>query len=126
MRRLFILTAMGLVSLGVPLSSVSAVTLTMGNNVGVPNSSDGGIASDVRTDIDLLNPANATGTVDTATFGWSSSGCTNAVKIKFFRRSGDTLTLTDERGPFNGNPSSTVALSPAVNIQVRESMLKTI
>jgi hypothetical protein len=117
MRRLFILTAMGLVSLGVPLSSVSAVTLTMGNNVGVPNSSDGGIASDVRTDIDLLNPANATGTVDTATFGWSSSGCTNAVKIKFFRRSGDTLTLTDERGPFNGNPSSTVALSPAVNIQ---------
>jgi hypothetical protein len=92
-----------------------AQVLTVGNSV-THNGGDGSVA-DVRTDIDLVNPASATGTVDTATFGWSAVGCTNAVKIKFFRRSGDTLTLVAERGPFTTAVSNTVALAPPVSIQ---------
>jgi len=115
MRRFLILTALGFVAFLTQVTSASAVSLTMGNTVGTPNSSDPAIAT-VRTDIDLLSPASATGTVDTATFGWSAS-CTNAAKIKFFRRSGDTLTMTAERGPFNTTGSDTVALSPAVDVQ---------
>src|SRR5262245_36349512 len=114
MRRFLILTALGLASLWVQLPSASAVSLTMGNAVS-PNSSDA-VISTVQTDIDLLSPASATGTVDTATFGWSAS-CLNAAKIKFFRRSGDTLTMIAERGPFNTTSSNSVSLSPSVSVQ---------
>jgi hypothetical protein len=41
-------------------------------------------------------------------------------KIKFFRRSGDTLTMFAERGPFDtggGRTVHNVALSPGVNVQ---------
>lgn len=97
--------------------SVVAVTLTIGNDVNVPNASDGAIAS-IRTDIDLVNPASHSGAVATAKFYWASSSCFNAVKIKFFRRVGDTLTLTAERGPFSPTTNVyTAALSPSVSVQ---------
>lgn len=84
---------------------------------GSPNSSDSAIAS-VRTDIDLVSPASATGTVTSVHVYWSSSGCTNAIKIKFFRRSGNTLTMTAERGPFSSVGSdNTFAMSPVVPVQ---------
>lgn len=91
--------------------------LTIGPGFGgSPNSSDLAIAS-VRTDVDLVSPASATGSVSSVHFYWSSSGCTNAVKIKFFRRSGNTLTMTAERGPFSpAGGDNTVAISPTVSV----------
>jgi len=94
-----------------------AVTLTVGNDVTTPNSSDGNIGA-TRTDIDLVHPATHSGNVASAKVYWSSAGCTNALKIKFFRRVGDTLTLTAERGPFT--PASnlyTATLTPPVAVQ---------
>ncbi len=92
--------------------------LTIGPNFsGSPNASDLAIAA-TRTDIDLVSPANATGSVTSVHLYWSSSGCTNAVKIKFFRRSGNTLTMTAERGPFTpSGGESNLAMSPAVSVQ---------
>jgi hypothetical protein len=64
-----------------------------------------------------VSPASATGSVTSAQFFWSSGGCTNAVKIKFFRRTGNTLTMTAERGPFTpSGGASSVTLSPAVPV----------
>jgi hypothetical protein len=115
MRRPVFLAVSGVLALFISSLSASAASLTLGNLVGSPNSSDV-VLSTVRTDIDLINPANASGTVDTASFGWSAV-CSNAAKIKFFRRSGDTLTMIAERGPFNTTGSDTVTLSPPVDIQ---------
>src|SRR6185436_6158075 len=75
------------------LSSATLVgqVLTIGPGFsGSPNASDSNVAA-VRTDIDLVSPASATGTVTSVHVYWSQSGCTNALKIKFFRRSGNTL-----------------------------------
>jgi hypothetical protein len=94
-----------------------AVTLTMGNDIPSPNSSDSTVAA-TRTDIDLVHPASHTGSVSSAKVYWSQAGCASALKIKFFRRVGDTLTLTAERGPFtSGAGLFTVTLTPAVNVQ---------
>ncbi len=84
---------------------------------GSPNSSDSAVGP-VRTDIDLVSPANATGTVSSVHVYWSSIGCTNAIKIKFFHRSGNILTMTAERGPFTSSGSdNTLAMSPVVSVQ---------
>ncbi len=84
---------------------------------GSPNASDSAVGP-VRTDIDLVSPANATGTVSSVHVYWSSIGCTNAIKIKFFHRSGNTLTMTAERGPFTSSASdNTFAMSPVVPVQ---------
>jgi len=84
---------------------------------GSPNSSDSAVAA-TRTDIDLVSPASATGSVTSVHVYWSSSGCTNAIKIKFFHRTGNTLTMTTERGPFSSSGSdNTFAMSPAVPVQ---------
>ncbi|HNX49780.1 MAG TPA: hypothetical protein PLS53_04710 [Thermoanaerobaculaceae bacterium] len=93
-------------------AGMSAQGLTVGNNVTTPNSSDGNIGV-VRTVIDLAHPANATGNLTSATFYWANTGCTNAVKVKVFRRVGDTFTLVAERGPFSPTSSPfTTPLSP--------------
>lgn len=91
--------------------------LTIGPGFGgSPNSSDSAVAP-VRTDIDLAGPASATGSVTSVHVYWSAIGCTNAFKIKFFRRSGNTLTMTAERGPFTSSASDmTLAISPAVSV----------
>src|SRR3954471_24020044 len=84
---------------------------------GTPNSSDSNVAP-VRTDIDLVSPASATGTVSSVHVYWSQSGCANALKIKFFRRSGNTLTMTAERGPFSSaGADNNFAMSPVVPVQ---------
>jgi hypothetical protein len=81
-----------------------------------PNSSDLNVAP-VRTDIDLASPASATGSVTSVHVYWSSTGCMNALKIKFFRRSGNTLTMTAERGPFTSSTNDmTLAMSPSVPV----------
>ncbi|MBV9067187.1 MAG: hypothetical protein JO093_08270 [Acidobacteria bacterium] len=92
--------------------------LTIGSAFsGAPNASDLNVAA-VRTDIDLTAPASGTGTVTSAHIYWSQSGCSTAIKIKFFRRSGNTLTMTAERGPFSSvGADNTFAMSPAVSVQ---------
>jgi len=81
-----------------------------------PNSSDLNVAP-VRTDIDLVGPASGTGTVTSVHVYWSQSGCSNAIKIKFFRRSGNTLTMTAERGPFSSvGADNNFTMSPAVPV----------
>src|SRR5882724_4183688 len=91
--------------------------LTIGPGFGgSPNSSDTAIGP-TRTDIDLVSPASGTGTVTSVHVYWSSSGCTNAMKIKFFHRTGNTLTMTAERGPFTpAGGDNTLAMSPAVSV----------
>ena len=81
-----------------------------------PNASDLNVAP-VRTDIDLVGPASGTGSVTSVHLYWSQSGCTNAIKIKFFRRSGNTLTMTAERGPFSSvGADNNFTMSPAVPV----------
>jgi hypothetical protein len=70
------------------------------------------------TAVDLTAPATGSGDMTTATFVWSLAPCPGTVKIKFFRRSGDTLLFLAERGPFDVNTTTqAVALSPAVSVQ---------
>src|SRR5256885_5017378 len=101
-------------------SILSAQTVTVGVDLPSVNASDNN-AGPIRTDISLDNPATGNGTISTVKFGWSTS-CTGAAKIKFFRRSGNTFTMTAERGPFDttsagtGN-NNTVTLSPPVAVQ---------
>jgi hypothetical protein len=96
--------------------TAGAATLTIGNRVVQGNSSDPASGT-VRTNIDLVHPATHSGTVDTARLEWTTA-CSNAVKIKFFRRVGDTLTMIAERGPFNTTPLSfSVTLAPPVALQ---------
>jgi hypothetical protein len=97
-------------------SSLFAVTLTVGNDVPAPNSSDGNVGL-IRTDIDLVHPATHTGSITSAKLYWSATGCTNAFKIKIFRRIGDRLTMIAERGPFTPTTNVyTAALTPAVAV----------
>jgi hypothetical protein len=100
-----------------PASFAGAQTVQMGTNIASPNSGDFTIA-DVRTDIDLVRPATATGVVDSASFQWSVLGCPAAVEIKFFRRQGDTLVFLTERGPFDTAAAPTpVSLVPPVAVE---------
>ena len=97
-------------------SGVGAQGVIMGNTV-TPNAGDA-VVSDVRTDIDLVNPASATGTINTATFTWSTAPCPSAVKIKVFRRQGDNLIFIAERGSFDVTATSmTVSLAPAIPVE---------
>ena len=70
------------------------------------------------TAVDLSSPATGSGDMVSAAFIWSVAPCASTVKIKFFRRSGDTLLFLAERGPFNVNATTdSVLLSPAVSVQ---------
>ena len=110
-RTLLALLAFGLAA------SLAAQSLQMGTNVGSPNTSDINIAT-IRTDIDLVHPADATGLVDTARFSWSNTSCPAAVKIKFFRRQGSTVSFVAERGPFDSTATvNTVSLTPPVEVE---------
>jgi len=93
---------------------VSAQTATVGNLLGAV--ANAGTPSGVQTLVELSSSATAAGSLNSATFSWSSGGCLASVKIKFFRPSGDTLLFLTERGPFNSSPF-TVALSPPVTVQ---------
>jgi hypothetical protein len=70
------------------------------------------------TAVDLAFPATGSGQMTSAAFVWSSAPCAATVKIKFFRRTGDTLIFVSERGPFDvTNTSNAVALTPPVPVQ---------
>ena len=112
MKRLFLIAAF------VFCSSAFANTLTIGEAlVGSGDIGDIDAGSTAQTDIDLGDPATASGTIDTVLFPWrTGSGCTDSVKIKFFRRNGNTLTMFAERGPFTVNANNTITLSPPVAV----------
>jgi hypothetical protein len=103
------------VATGVTPGGTSATT-TVGNSVPNPNSADAFVFPTPYTDVDLVNPASFAGSLTTATFAWSNSSCVSALKIKFFRPSGQNLVFLTERGPFDSSPT-TVTLSPTVPIQ---------
>src|SRR3954466_599515 len=108
--RLFVVLALTTGSLFAQLTIGAAFS-------GAPNGSDQNVAP-TRTDIDLTGPASGTGTVTSVHVFWSSTGCSNAIKIKFFRRSGNTLTMTTERGPFSSvGTDNNFTMSPAVPVQ---------
>ncbi len=111
MKKMALLAAFLLVS-----SNAFGQALTVGTTYGgSPNSSDSAV-SPTRTDVSL-QPASANGTIDTVHVYWSSLGCTNALKIKFFHRTGNALTLSAERGPFTSTASDmTIPMSPAVTV----------
>ena len=104
----------------VPASGQSTPT-TVGNAVANANSSDAFLFPIPYTDVSLAGPATYAGSLTTATFGWSSIGCSQALKLKFFRPTGRDLVFLAERGPFDSFPT-TVTLSPPVQIQTGDLM----
>jgi len=98
------------------VSSAFGQALTIGLQYGgSPNASDSAVAT-VRTDIRLA-PATANGTISSVHVYWSSSPCANVIKIKFFHRTGNTLTPYADRGPFTATTSdNTFTMTPAVNV----------
>src|SRR4051794_1974761 len=98
-------------------AAVSA-QVTVGVLPNTLNSSDANFPTP-QTDVSLENPATGSGVITTVSFGWNSS-CSAVAKIKFFRRAGNTLTMTTERGPFDtlsGRTVQVVTLSPGVDVQ---------
>lgn len=54
-----------------------------------------------RTYVNLAGPATADGTIRAVAFRTTTgNGCDDVVKIKFFRRSGNSLSVVAETGPF--------------------------
>lgn len=94
-------------------SVLGAATLSMGGLGGVDQESDQAFA-EVRTDIALSSLATASGTIDSAWVSWSVEGCSAAVKIKVFRRVGDSLVFVAERGPFTPGQ---IALTPPIAVE---------
>ncbi|MGZ8833423.1 MAG: hypothetical protein ACXW19_09560, partial [Thermoanaerobaculia bacterium] len=72
----------------------------------------------MATLIDLARPATATGTISAIRYYWPTGPCPSAFKIKFFHRTGDTLKMSEERGPFGSSTSGpgTIALSAPVAV----------
>ena len=98
--------------------SVAVAQISVGVMPATLNSSDANFPTP-QTDVSLENPATGSGSIDTVTFGWNAT-CTGAAKIKFFRRTGNTLNMFAERGPFNtfaaGRVTQVIPLSPAVGV----------
>jgi hypothetical protein len=99
-------------------SAAAGQTLVVG-----PTFSGGGTIAEfnqgpVQTDIDLSVPAPADGTVTSVHFGWQQAGCANVVKIKFFHRVGNNITMTDERGPLPSvQTDNLITLTPPVSVR---------
>lgn len=74
----------------------------------------------VQTNFQLSAPANVDASVTSATFGWSTSPCPAAVKIKFFRpvapgNPTPAFSFLEERGPFDvTQPINTTGFGPPV------------
>ena len=98
-------------------SVVAGQTLVMGPNF--PASLIGEFnQGPVQTDIDLTVPAPADGSVTSVHFAWSQAGCPGVVKIKFFHRVGNSLTMSDERGPLGSVATDNViAITPPVSVR---------
>jgi hypothetical protein len=97
--------------------------------------------SGVETALETTYPANRSGRITTATFGWSNSPCPASVKIKVFRPSSpgypappESYAFVGERGPFDviaalhdsaltGVPpfaTQTVSLNPPMDVEAND------
>jgi len=85
--------------LSAPIAFAADTAVTVGIDVASPNGTDVN-TNPIRTDISL-DPATATGAITSVKVYWSDANCTNAFYIASFRRSGDLLTPTGQRGPFS-------------------------
>lgn len=102
--------------LGTTGGIAAAQTITVGGLPATPNFGFNP-APVTLTAVDLSFPATGTGDMTSAAFVWQSAPCPGTVKIKFFRRSGDSLFFVAERGPFDVNGTTqVVALTPAVSV----------
>jgi hypothetical protein len=104
-------------SLFLALAAVGAraQTITMGN---LPPGPYFGFNPGTITAVDLSAPANASGSIDSATFAYSVAPCAASVKIKFFRPSGSNLVFLAERGPFDVTSlQQTVPIDPVVPVE---------
>jgi hypothetical protein len=100
------------------LAATAVAQVTVGVLPANLNSSDANLPTP-QTDVSLENPANGAGTIINVTFAWNAT-CNGVAKIKFFRRSGATLTMIAERGPFDtpgGRNVHDVVMSPGVDVQ---------
>jgi hypothetical protein len=100
------------------VAGVAVAQVTVGVMPATLNSSDANFPTP-QTDVSLENPATGSGNITSVSFGWNAA-CTGVAKIKFFRRSGNTLTMFAERGPFDtsaGRPVHFAVLSPGVGVQ---------
>lgn len=106
------LTVFAFALLGALPAAGQSLTIGPGILSGTPT-----IGAGPGTAIDLSAPASAAGTVTRVRFQWSGSPC--PVKFKFFRRTGNTLTLIAERGPYNSgfHLVTEVTLEPPVEVQ---------
>src|SRR3954452_14507973 len=74
-------------------------------------------ADPAHTYVNLSNPATSNGTIRLIAFRAApATACTDGAKVKFFHRSGNTINLFAERGPFTvaGNMHK-FTLSPPVD-----------
>jgi len=98
--------------------SVAVAQISVGVIPNTLNSSDANFPTP-QTDVSLENPATGSGSIDTVTFAWNAS-CSGVAKIKFFHRTGNTLNMFAERGPFNtfaiGRVTQVVPLNPPVGV----------
>jgi len=72
--------------------------------------------------VDVSHPANADGTLTSASVGWISKSCTGAFKIKFLRPSSTaeltSFTVVAERGPFTAVAGrNQLSLTPPVAVK---------
>ena len=95
-------------------SAAFAQNVTVGSLPASPNFT---VEAGLATIVDLAFPADSAGQLDSATFVWSGFPCPTAVKLKFFRPSGETLIFLGERGPFDVNATTqTVPISPVMPV----------
>jgi len=85
--------------LAAPIAFAADTAVTVGTDVASPNGTDV-TTNAIRTDISL-DPATATGAITSVKVYWSEANCVNAFYIATFRRTGDLLTPTGERGLFS-------------------------
>jgi hypothetical protein len=99
------------------VAAVAVAQITVGVMPSTLNSSDANFPTP-QTDVSLENPVTGSGNIDTVTFGWNAT-CTGVAKIKFFHRTGNTLTMFAERGPFDtlvSGRTQFVTLNPPVGV----------
>ncbi|HEX3110880.1 MAG TPA: hypothetical protein VHU41_17405, partial [Thermoanaerobaculia bacterium] len=85
--------------LAAPIAFAADTAVTVGTDVTSPNGTDVNTNA-IRTDISL-DPATASGPITSVKVYWSEANCANAFYLETFRRRGDLLTPTGERGPFS-------------------------
>ena len=101
------------------VSALTAGAQTIGNYTF--SASPSPVLSAPYTVVDLTTPATGSGTIGAVAIRSSRASCDDGFKLRFYRRSGNTLTSYAERGPFSLNGyHTTIPLSPVVSVQTHD------